>query len=314
MSSSANNANLRIAIYGAGALGAYFGARLAHAGADVHLVARGAQLEALQNGPLRVESTHGDFETELRATSETEAIGQCDAVILCVKAYHVDEIAPTLAPLLREGTAVVPLLNGVAHLDTLQSAIGTRHVLGGAAFVFAEVTEPGLVVHSAGPGLIVFGELDGQSSERTRRLDAALSDAGIGTELVENIRERMWVKFAYICAHAGMTAAARLSIGAIRSSAPAWEMFRRLIDEVIELASEEGIELEAGTADALMEFAAGLEPSSMSSMYNDLVAGRRTELEALHGFAVERARQRGLRIPTNEAIYALLAAQAAPLS
>ncbi|MGI9658988.1 MAG: ketopantoate reductase family protein [Gaiellaceae bacterium] len=299
----------RIAVYGAGALGAYFGGKLAQAGVDVHLIARGAQLDALRAGPLRVRSTQGDFETSIAATSETKSVGPCDAVILCVKAYHVNEIAPTLAPLMGEDTAVVPVQNGVAHLEPLCDAVGAEHVLGGAAFVFATVTEPGLVVHSAGPGSIVFGELDGRLSERAQRLDATLSNAGIETELVENIRERMWAKFAYICAHAGMTAAGRSPIGAIRASQPAWEMFRQLLDEIIELAQAEGVELAAGVADRLIEFANSLAPDSTSSMYNDLVSGRQTELEALHGFAVERAHRHGLSLPANEAVYALLAAQ-----
>ena len=304
----------RIAVYGAGALGAYFGGKLAHAGVDVHLIARGAQLDALRAGPLRVRSTHGDFETQISAASKTEDVGACDAVLLCVKAYHVDEVAPTLPPLLGDETPVVPVQNGVAHIDTLCDAIGLQHVLGGAAFVFATVTELGLVEHSAGPGSIVFGELDGRLSERARALDATLASAGIETELVENIRERMWAKFAYICAHAGMTTAGRLSIGAIRSSEPAWAMFRRMLEEVVQLAKAEGLELPAGVVDRLIDFATGLAPDSTSSMYNDLVSGRQTELEALHGFAVERARHHGLTLPANEAVYALLAAQTAALS
>lgn len=301
----------RIAVYGAGALGAYFGGRLAQAGSDVHLIARGRQLDALRAGPLRVESVNGDFETPIRATSETGEVGPCDAVILCVKSYHVDEVAPTLAPLVGEDTVVVPVQNGIAHIETLQEAVGGEHVLGGAAFIFATVTEPGLVVHSAGPGSIVFGELDGQLSGRAQRLDATLAAAGIGSELVDNINERMWAKFAYICAHAGMTAAARLTIGQIRTSGPAWATFRRLLEEVVELARAEGVELEPDSIDRMLEFAESLAPDSRSSMYTDITAGRQTELEALHGVAVERARSRGVPVPANETVYAILAAQLA---
>jgi 2-dehydropantoate 2-reductase len=308
------DANPRIAVYGAGALGAYFGGRLAHAGANVHLIARGRQLEALRKGPLRVESVNGDFETTIRATSEPAEVGPCDAVVICVKTYHMDEVAQALGPLIGKDTAVVPLQNGIAHIETLQDAVGHEHVLGGAAFIFASVPEPGLVVHSAGPGSIVFGELDGALSDRAHRLSAALAAADIGTELVENIVERMWAKFAYICAHAGTTSAARLPIGAIRDCEPTWRMFRRLIEEVIELARAEGVELDPATADGLVEFAAGLEPGSLSSMYMDLEAGRQTELEALHGVAVTRARRHGLELPMNEAVYALLAARAAAIA
>ena len=309
MAVSASRSTPRIAVYGAGALGAYFGGLLARAGADVHLIARGAQLEALRAGPLRVESTNGDFETPIATTGDPADVGPCDAVLLCVKTYHVDEVAPTLAPLLHDDTALVPLQNGIAHLDTLASALGEEHVLGGAAYVFATVTEPGLVVHSAGPGAIVFGELDGCLSERAQRLEAALSAAGIGAELVGNIQRRMWSKFALICAQAGMTAAARVPVGALRSSEPAWAMFRRLLDEVEQLARAEGVELEPDAVDSVIEFVTDLAPATTSSLYNDLVAGRQTELEALHGVVVERARRHGLAVPANEAVYALLAVQ-----
>lgn len=301
----------RVAVYGAGALGAYFGGRLAQAGVDVHLIARGRQLDALRAGRLRVESINGDFETPIRATGDPAEVGPCEAILLCVKTYHVDEVAPTLTPLVEEGTALVPVQNGIAHIETLQSAVGADHVLGGAAFIFATLTEPGRVVHSAGPGSIVFGELDGRLSERARELAATLASAGIGVELVDNVRERMWAKFAYICAHAGTTAAARLPIGAIRSSEPAWAMFKRMLDEIVDLARSEGVELGPDVVESLVDFANSLAADSTSSMYNDLVAGRQTELEALHGVAVQRARRNGLELPMNEAVYALLAAQTA---
>ena len=301
----------RIAVYGAGALGAYFGGKLASAGADVQLIARGNQLAALQAGPLRVKSLNGDFETPIRTTDEPAEIGPCDAVIVCVKAYHMEQVAAALGPLIGEDTAVVPVQNGILHIETLQQAIGPGRVLGGAAFLFASVPEPGLVVHSAGPGAITFGELDGRISERATRLASALSDSGIATELVDDIESRMWAKFVYICAHAGMTAAAHAPIGPIRDTAPAWAMFRRLLEEIVELAQAEGVALDPGTADGLIEFAASLEPDSLSSLYVDLEAGRQTELESLHGFAVERGERHGLELPMNRAVYSVLAARIA---
>ena len=302
---------LRIAVVGAGALGAYFAGRLAHSGADVRLIARGRQLEALRSAPLSVESINGSFEVPVAATDRFGEVEPCDAVLLCVKTYHLEELAPRLGELMGDDAALLPVQNGVAHIELLQDAVGERRVLGGAAFIFATVTEPGRVVHSAGPGSIVFGELDGRPSERARRLAAVLEHAGIGVELVDDIKKRMWAKFAYICAHAGTTAAARLSIGAIRSSPPAWRMFRRLLEEVAELALAEGVELDTAAIDGLLELAQSLAPDSTSSMYNDLVAGRTTELESLHGFAVRRASEHGIELPTNEAVYALLSAQAA---
>ena len=257
------------------------------------------------------ESLNGDFETPISATDEPADVGHCDAVIVCVKAYHIKEVAAALGPLVGSHTAVVPVQNGILHIETLTAAIGSQHVLGGAAFLFASVPESGLVVHSAGPGSITFGELDGRLSDRATLLAATLSNAGIGAELVEDIENRMWAKFAYICAHAGMTAGAHSPVGPIRDTPPAWTMFRRLLEEIVELATAEGVELDPGTVDGLVDFAASLAPGSLSSLYVDLDAGNQTELESLQGFAVARADRHGLDLPMNRAVYSLLAARIA---
>ena len=185
--------------------------------------------------------------------------------------------------------------------------IGAEHVLGGAAFVFATLAEPGLVVHSDGPGSIVLGELDGSLSDRADGLAAFFNSAGIPAEAVSDIQARLWSKFAFICAQAGMTACTRLSVGSVRSSEPAWVMFRRLVEEVASLAMAEGVVLAANAVDGIMDFADSLAPSSTSSLYTDLIEGRRTELEALHGLAVRRSHAHGLQAPMSEAVYALLA-------
>ena len=311
MGAAAEVAPPRIAVYGAGGVGGYFGGRLAVAGADVRLIARGRQLEALQAGPLRVRSVAGDLEVTVPATDEPAEIGACDAVLVCVKSYDTETVARSLVPLLGDGTAAVSLQNGVDNVERLVDAVGSEHVLGGAAFIFATLTEPGLIVDSGGPGSIVLGELNGSISERAAGLAELLARAGVDAEAVSDIQARLWGKFAFICAQAGMTAGTKLPIGAIRASKPAWAMFRRLAEEVAELAAAEDVVLPPDTVEGIMEFAAGLEHSSTPSLHTDLVKGRPTELEALHGLVVRRARAHGLSTPMNESVYALLAPYAA---
>jgi 2-dehydropantoate 2-reductase len=297
---------MRIAVYGAGGVGGYFGGRLAQAGADVHLIARGAHLEALRTHGLRVRSVKGDFTVRVPATDEPADIGPCDYVLFCVKAFDTEPAATQLKPLLGDATAVVSLQNGVDNEEKLARAIGQAHVVGGAAFIFAGITEPGVIVHTGGPTSITFGELDGQVTERAQRLLDCCRQGGFGAELSERIKTVLWAKLAFICAQAGMTAAVRLPIGEIRTVDAAWAAFGRLVAEVAAVAKADGTPLSPAAQQRALDLAQAVEPGSFSSLHGDLVAGRRMELEALHGFVVRRAAEHGVAVPITEAIYAIL--------
>lgn len=302
---------MRIGVIGAGGVGGFFGARLAQAGADVAFLARGPHLDAIAEHGLRVRSPEGDFVVHADATSDPHAIGACDAVLFCVKSYDAESALPELLPLVGQKTAVVPLLNGIDHIDLLAEAVGRDHVLGGMAAVFAERTEPGVVVHHGGPDTITFGELDGSRTPRAEALLSACRDAGISDDLSSDILSVMWRKLAFICAQAGLTAVTRLPLGEIRDTPAAWALYRRVVAEVLDVAHAEGVSIRDDTADQLLEFAQTLEPHVFSSLHDDLVAGRRMELEALHGAVVRHGQRHGVAVPAGEAIYALLAPWAA---
>lgn len=297
---------MRIAVVGAGGVGGYFGGRLARAGADVCLIARGPHLRALRERGLAVRSVSGDFTVSLPATDDPAEIGPVDVVLFCVKSYDTKAAAEKLHPLVQDETAVVSLQNGIDNEEKIAAAVGWEHVLGGVAFIFASISEPGVIVHTGGPASLVFGELAGSRSERGRRLLTACEQAGVQAELVADIRARLWEKLAFICAQAGMTATTRLPIGEIRSCPPAWAMFRRIVDEVVTLAAAEGIELPDDTAERIGAFAQGLVPTGYSSLHDDLLRGGRLELDALHGAVVRRSRGHRLEAPMSEAVYALL--------
>jgi 2-dehydropantoate 2-reductase len=297
---------MRIAVYGAGGVGGYFGGRLAQAGAEVHFIARGGHLHALREHGLRVRSVKGDFQLQASATDDPADVGPCDVVLFCVKTFDTDAAAARLGPLVGDDTAVVSLQNGVENEEKLARAVGQDHVMGGAAFIFAGIAEPGVIVHSGGPTCITFGELDGCSSQRARRLVAWCERAGFGAELSASIKTVLWAKLAFICAQAGMTAVVRLPIGEIRSVDEAWAAFTRLVTEVCAVAEADGTPVPKAARDAAMALAQAIEPDSFSSLHDDLLAGRRMELEALHGFVVRRAAQHGLAVPMSEAVYAIL--------
>jgi 2-dehydropantoate 2-reductase len=297
----------RIAVFGAGALGGYFGSRLARAGAaEVQLIARGDHLAALQEHGLTVRSVDGDYRVDIEATEDPGAIGPVDFVFFTVKSYDTMDAAERLAPLLAADTAVISFQNGIDNEDKLAGGIGTEHVMGGTAYVLASLEGPGTVRHAGGPGRLVFGELDGRRSERGERLLAACVQAGIPAELSEDIRTELWSKYAFILAHAGMTAAVRLPIGDIRSSKAAWEMFEAVVEEASRVGRAEGMNLPDDVVARHLAFAQGLVPQGYSSLYNDLTAGRRMELAALHGELLKRAEKHHLDTPASSAIFAIL--------
>jgi 2-dehydropantoate 2-reductase len=298
--------DMKVAVFGTGGVGAYFGGRLALAGAEVHLIARGAHLEALRTSGLRVRSTKGDFQVELPATDDTSQVGPCDYVLFSVKTFDTDDAIARLSPLIADETAIISLQNGVDSEERISSAVGRDHVMGGAAYIFSGIVEPGVVSHTGGPARIVFGEMDGSRSQRAERFLEICRKAGIDAELSDEIHRVLWDKFAFICAQAGLTSAVRLPIGDVRAVDETWKAFKSVIEEVRAVAAAEGIELPSDTADRHASFAERLEPAGYSSLYDDLTNGRRMELESLHGTVVSRAHLHRIAVPVSETIYAIL--------
>ena len=297
---------MKIAVYGAGGVGGYYGGKLARAGHEVHLIARGSHLAAIRADGLVVHSVRGDFTVHGPATDDPAEVGPCDAVLFCVKSYDTAQAAARLVPMLADGTAVVSLQNGVDNEPVIADVIGWPHVLGGASFIFATISEPGVVNHTGGPASLSIGEFGGERSERVTALAGACEAAGIPTEVPDDIRTVLWAKYAFICAQAGMTAATRLPIGDIRGSEPAWRMFRALVEEVVAVGRAEGVPLPDRLVDSHLRATMGLEPDSRSSLYHDLSTGHRMELEALHGTLTRLADTHGVPAPAARAIYAIL--------
>ncbi len=305
---------VRVAVVGAGGVGGYFGGRLALAGAEVCWIARGEHLQAIRRQGLRVRSVSGDFHVRGLATDDPREVGACDYVLFCVKTYDTEAAVQLLPPLLKEGTAVLSLQNGVDGPDRIAAAVGASYVMAGAAFVFSTLQAPGEVAHTGGPGRVVFGELDGARSQRAVRLLDWFHRAQVPAELSQDIRRVLWDKFAFICAQAGLTAATRLPVGELRQVPETWALFRRVLEEVCAVAAAEGVPLPPETVDRHLSFAQRLEPDARSSLHHDLALGRRLELEALHGTVVRLARQHGLPVPVCETLYGLLKPFSTPRS
>ena len=297
---------MKIAVIGAGGVGGWLAARLSSAGADVHVLARGAHRDAIGVRGLTLISPAGDVHAVVSATTDASAIGPCDIVLLCVKAYDTDRAAALLPALRHEHTIVASLQNGIDNAERLARAIGPRHVVGGLALIASTIVEPGVIRHSGGPGQIVFGDLADGRPGQAERVVAALAVPGVDARLSDRIEGALWDKFAFLCALAGTTATIRLSLGAVRDTPASWALFRHLVDEVYAVARAGGVTVDESASARQVAFAETLEPHIHASLYHDLVAGRRIELDALHGTVVRLGAQHGVPTPMSAAVDAIL--------
>jgi 2-dehydropantoate 2-reductase len=302
---------MRITVFGTGAVGAYFGGRLAEAGLDVAFVARGPTLDALRVRGLRVASPDGDFTIfPIRASDQAAELGPTDVVLVGVKAWQVPDAARAIAPLMGLGTFVVPLQNGVEAADQLVAVLGPGRVLGGLCRIIARIASPGEVRHEGAEPYIGFGELDGGISDRARRLHAAFHGArGLTAEAVSDVRSEVWRKFLFISSMSGLGAVTRASIGRLRSLPETRELMRRMMEEVREVAAAHGVPLPADTVAETLAYTDTLPPEGTTSMQRDIVAGRPSELEAQNGAVVRLGREKGVRTPVHDLVYRCLVPQ-----
>ena len=303
---------MRIAILGSGAVGGYFGAKLARSGQDVTFVARGAHLEAIRAQGLRIQSASlGDFVVRAPAESDTARIGHVDVVVVSVKAYDNATALPMLPPMVGPDTVVLTLQNGVDSADEVAAIVGEGHVLGGTTYVATALEAPGLIVQTGVHRSIIFGEVFANRGRITPRVQAiadALAAADIQTTAVPDARVPIWDKFVYLAAFSGFTGASRLAIGHIWKYPHVREMFYGASREVAAIAAAEGVTISANRFETLEEYMAKLPSSTRSSLLIDLEQGKRIEVEALQGAAVRRAGKHGVPVPILSTLYALLKA------
>ena len=297
---------MRVAVLGAGAVGAYYGSRLAGGGADVSLIARGRHLVALRGDGLRVVEPVRTSRHRLPATGDPADVGPVDVVLFCVKSFDTDAAARRMDPLLGAGTAVLSLQNGIDNEDRIAAIIGPDHVIGGAAYILGSIREPG-VIDAAGPRRIVIGELrPGPPSARILEIVKVGNRGGLRVDAVEDVRVAKWEKYTLLVAFSAMTAAIRLPIGAIREASAAAAMLRAIMSEVWSVGRAIGVPLADDLVDRQMELLLSQADEATTSLYHDLVTGHRMELEALQGATIRLGRETGVATPSTEAAYAIL--------
>jgi 2-dehydropantoate 2-reductase len=298
---------MRIAVVGAGGIGAPLGASLAAAGQDVTFLARGAHLAAMRADGLRVEGDRG--ETVVRpaqATDDPAAIGPVDLVLFCVKLWDVEAAGERVLPLLGSGTSVIPLQNGIDASERLLPILGAEHVLGGVAMVTGSIVAPGVVRQTGKHHRMVFGELDGQITTRVERIRSVCQDAGIEAVLSDDIQRARWEKFIVLVALSGLCALARQPVGGLRDDPDIAPLLDDAMREVVEVGRACGVRLAADAVEPLRGFVRDVPPGLTPSMAVDLRAGNRLELRWLAGKVVELGVAHGVPTPVNRVVYAAL--------
>jgi len=298
---------MRIAVMATGAVGGYFGGRLAQAGHEVAFVARGRQLEALRTYGLRVQSPLGDMHLpRVEVSDDPATVGPVDLVLFSVKLWDTAAAAEAVRPLLGEDTAVVSFQNGVVKDDILRQALGAEHVIGGACYIAATIGEPGFIHHSGTLQKLLFGEYDGSMSPRVQQFRDACTESGIDAEVSDRIEQAIWEKFAFLVGLSGVTCLARSPIGPIREDPRARAFLHDVIEEVVQVGRAQGAPLAADYADERVAFIDRLPASSTSSMLRDLEQGNRIEVGWLSGDVVERGTRLNVPTPCNRAIVDIL--------
>jgi 2-dehydropantoate 2-reductase len=295
---------MRIAIFGAGAVGGYFGARLARAGEDVAFLARGAHLEAIRRQGLHVYSPLGDFRIHpAQATDRPEEVGPVDVVLVGVKAWQVPEVAPQMTPLIGAETFIVPLENGVEAPDQLAAVWGRERVLGGLCRIISAVVEPGHIRHGGLEPYVAFGELDNSPGERARRLQESFERAGVRAEIPPDIHVALWEKFLFIVPCAGLGAVTRAPVGVLRSVPQLRRMLEQAIAEAFAVGRALGVHLQDDVPTRTLALIESMPPEGTTSMQRDLVAGRSSELDYLVGAVVRLGEAAGVETPLHTFLY-----------
>lgn len=295
---------MRIAVYGSGAVGGYFGGRLAQSGHEVVFIARGEHLQVMQSHGLKVDSLKGDFTVHpVRATDDPAQAGVVEAVLLGVKAWQVPEAALAIRPLVGENTFVVPLQNGVDAPSQLAAVLGKRAVVGGLCRIASQLANPGHIRHTGIEPYIAFGELDNHPSARILKLRQAFDRAGVKVEIPADIQAAMWEKFIFIACLSGIGAVTGAPVGVTRGLPETRQMLKQVLLEIVAVARGHQINLADDIAEKVLAVIDGLPEGTLASMQRDILEGRPSELGTQSGTVVRLGLEAGAPTPANAFIY-----------
>lgn len=289
---------MRILVVGAGALGGYFGGRLQQAGRDVSFLVRPGRAEQLRRGGLRIRSQFGDADLTPRLVSPGAIDGPYDLILLSVKAYSLEAAMADVAPAVGPGTSIIPVLNGMRHLDLLAERFGAERILGGYAGIIATLGPEGEVLQQMLPMHdLVYGETGGAMTERVQRIAAVFEGVNAAARASERIIAQMWEKWVVLSTNAGITCMMRAPLGDVVAAPGGRETILAMLEESRQVAAASGHE---PTAEVMTTWSGRLTEAGspvVASMMRDIERGGPTEGEHVLGDIVQRAEQMGVATP-----------------
>jgi 2-dehydropantoate 2-reductase len=289
---------MKIAVMGAGAIGGYFGGRLAKAGFDVSFIARGAHLDVIRKNGLKVLSPLGDFTIyPAKVTDDPSKVGPVDVILFMVKNYDTLQAAKQIRPMVGPDTAIIPFQNGVDARAMLNNFLGDGNVLGGVAFIPASILEPGVIKHNAELAKLVFGEFDKQITPRAVSFLDALEKAGVAGEISTDISMVLWSKLMFLTSMSAINCITRQPASLVQSDEETIALYMDAMREVAAVAAAHGVALGEEVIANNMTLAQSFPPNNKTSMFHDLEAGRRLEIDYLSGAVVRLGREKGIETP-----------------
>ena len=292
----------------AGAVGAYFGARLQAAGHDVFYIARGSNRDAMKNNGLKIESVHGDLHLpKVNVTDDPKEVGPVDIVMFAIKLWDTEKAAELTRPMVGPNTRVITLQNGIDSVERVAPILGADKVVGGVAYIATVIKEPGVIKQTSQFATLHFGRADGKPDAVLDAFVAAGKAAKIDLGLSKNIEVERWEKFVFLTAMAGTTASRRSSIGPIIAKDEGRDFFRALMEEARAVGKAKGVDVgESFIAQRMNFLTTKVEPGMKASMAHDLERGNRLELDWLNGKVAALGRELGVPTPASNKVYATL--------
>jgi len=298
---------VRLLVVGAGSTGGYFGGRLAQAGRDVTFLVRPARAAKLKESGLRIVSPHGDVTLQPKIVTPETLAGSYDAVLLTVKAYQLEAAMEDFAPAVGPETMILPVLNGMRHMDLLARRFTPHNVVGCALKVSTTLDDDGRVVQLSTMQSIVYGERDGELTPRMAALDEFMRSAPIGAQLSRAIRREMWEKWTLLASLGAITCLMRATIGEIEACPGGAAFALRMLDEVVGIVATVGVAPSAGFVAGARAMLTEKRSPLAASMCRDLQSGKPTEGEAIVGDLIRRGAKAGVNAPLLSAAYVCLA-------
>jgi 2-dehydropantoate 2-reductase len=299
---------MKIAAMAAGAVGGYFGARLAADGHDVFFIARGANREAMEKNGLKIESVHGDLHLpKVNVTDDPKTVGPVDVVLFAVKLWDTEKAAELAKPMVGPNTRVITVQNGVDSVERLAPILGADKVAGGVAYIATVIEAPGVIKQTSQFCGLRFGRTDNKSDPVLEAFAAAGKKAKCDLDVSKDIQAERWEKFIFLTAMAGATASRRSSIGPIIAQPDGLALFRNLMEEARAVGKAAGTEIGADYIESRMKFLAGqVNPNMKASMAHDLERGNRLELDWLNGKVAALGDKYGIDTPASDEVVAKL--------